>query len=81
MHRATRFLLEQFNRPLDRFVEHAILYAVIQWRNTDMLYEILREDDASDYTFVLILTSATDREAMVQGFAAGADANARVIAV
>jgi putative heme-binding domain-containing protein len=44
----TRTLLDQFGKPLDRFVEHALIYALITLKNSDTLYEKLAAPGSSD---------------------------------
>ena len=59
------------------FVEHHPRMVVTDWRMPKLdgleLCQRIREYENNEYTFVVVLTSTTDREAMVQGFAAGAD--------
>ncbi|MFP6584502.1 MAG: PVC-type heme-binding CxxCH protein [Candidatus Hydrogenedentota bacterium] len=45
---ATRPLIDQFEHPLDRLVEHAIIYALIEWKNTKVLYERLTSSNAGE---------------------------------
>ena len=50
---------------------------ITNWRMPHLdgfeLCERIREDHQTDYTFIIMVTSRADREAMVQGFTAGAD--------
>lgn len=59
------------------YCEHQPRLIVSDWRMPRLdgleLCRRIREQENDDYTYMLILTSTTDREAMVQGFAAGAD--------
>ena len=59
------------------FVTHHPRLVLTDWRMPKLdglgLCQRIRQDETADYTFVLILTSTTDRDAMVKGVAAGAD--------
>lgn len=59
------------------FVSHQPRLVVTDWRMPKLdglqLCERIRDFQAAHYTYVLILTSTTEKEAMALGFAAGAD--------
>lgn len=59
------------------YVSHRPSLVISDWRMPRLdglgLCRRIREDNNDKYTIVLILTSTTDKEAMIQGFAAGAD--------
>ncbi len=59
------------------YVSHQPKLVITDWRMPRLdgmgLCRRIREQNQDNYTVVLILTSTKDKEAMVQGFAAGAD--------
>lgn len=59
------------------YVSHRPKLVISDWRMPKLdglgLCRRIREQNCDEYTIVLILTSTTDKEAMIQGFAAGAD--------
>ena len=59
------------------YVSHRPKLVISDWRMPKLdglgLCRRIRELSNDEYTIVLILTSTTDKEAMIQGFASGAD--------
>ena len=62
---------------LDIFAQHSPSIVITDWMMPDLsgleLCERIRKDGQNGYTYIILLTSMTDKDSVVKGLAAGAD--------
>ena len=76
-HRCTVLFAKNGRQAIDLFAEHQPALVITDWTMPDIsgieLCQRIRQDFQQFYVYVILLTSNTDKEEVIEGLAAGAD--------